>query len=136
MEDFGTIARDHPDQSRLKTGVNLLQEVWTLYQDWKTNQQRFIDSVDRLNHAAPSLADSVAKQFGTEQDVSEAGELIQTSLDTYLSELERHDLQSAYDFGDLTKADLEAVSKIRQSRTREKELVAISRSRDEPERER
>lgn len=136
MTELGHITRDHPSLSRLQADVRHLQDVWTLYQDWKVNQQRFLDSANRLNKAAPTIAETVTKQLGTEQDVSEAGELIQTSLDAYLQALEKHDLTTARDMGDLTATDLEAVTKIRQSRTREKELAALSRSHDEPERER
>lgn len=136
MTELGHITRDHPSLSRLQADVHHLQEVWTLYQDWKVNQQRFLDSADRLNRASPTAAETVTKQLGTEHDVSEAGELIQTSVDAYLDALEKHDLTNARDMGDLTKADLEAIIKIRQSRAREKELGALTRSHDDPERER
>ena len=93
--------------------------LWTQYQSWQEHDRLMAESHDRLNMAAPAMADDLKRLFGKPTDLENAGQQLRKALSSLTVELNQQKSRLSTD-------QQNELAQIKTRLERERELRGLS----------
>ena len=93
--------------------------LWTQYQSWQEHNRLMSESHDRLNMAAPAIADDLERLFGKPTDLENAAQQLRQALSGLTAELNQQKSRLSTD-------QQNELAQIKTQLEREKELRGLS----------